>query len=103
MPVHISAWSVPTVQFAPVYMLRADHHLHILRCIHSLCISHNATCDVSHDTVILFEPDACHMNVKPSHILQCIYVLMSLHAFGKCHYCPGRYGVRLLLPLVQTD
>ncbi len=84
-------------------MLRADHHLHILRCIHSLCISHNATCDVSHDTVILFEPDACHMNVKPSHILQCIYVLMSLHAFGKCHYCPGRYGVRLLLPLVQTD
>ncbi len=34
------------------------------------------------------------MNVEPCHILQCIYVLMSLHAFGKCHYCPGRFGVR---------
>jgi len=27
-------------------------------------------------------------------MLQCIYVLMSPHAFGKCHYCPGRCGVR---------
>lgn len=38
------------------YMLHAD--LHSLRCIHSLCISHNVTCDVSHDTLVLFEPGA---------------------------------------------
>ncbi len=67
-------------------MLRAV--LQNFRCIHSLCTSHYVTCDVSHDTLVLFGQGA------QGHMLQCIYVLMSPHAFGKCHYYPGRYEVR---------
>ena len=41
----------------------------------------------------MFETGASHMNMGPSHMLHCIYVLMSVHDVVTCHYCPG-YGMR---------
>jgi len=66
-------------------------NMHSMPCIHSLHISHQVICDVSHATSFLFdliaEQDTSHMHVG---ILQCTYVLLGLAtiALGVTGVCP---------------